>query len=259
MLRSLYTASTGMVHQMNKLDVISNNMANSDTTGYKTEGTSSQSFDAVYGIKINDESVNYIHQRIGKMSLGVKVGETYTDYSDGSLEETGNTYDVALSGKGFFAVSYADRNGNESVRYTRDGNFTINQDGVLMTRDGDFVLDQDNGLITIPEGVTISIDRAGRITSAADGTEIARLGITDFEDYDYLKKFGENMFIAIDGATTKEANCRVIQGYLESSNVNAINEMVELITVTRDYESNQKVIQAIDSSLEKSVALGRVN
>ena len=126
MIRSLYTASTGMVHQMNRMDVITNNMANSDTTAYKKEGSTSQSFDAVYGIKINDSSVNYIHQNIGKMSLGVKVGETYTDYSDGNLEETGQSFDVALAGKGFFAISYADKNGNESVRYTRDGNFVLN-------------------------------------------------------------------------------------------------------------------------------------
>ena len=112
MVRSLYTACTGMVHQMNRLDVVTNNMANSDTTAYKKEGSTSQSFDSVYGIKINDSSVNYIHQNIGRMSLGVKVGETYTDYGDGNLEETEQLYDMALSGKGFFAISYADRNGN---------------------------------------------------------------------------------------------------------------------------------------------------
>ena len=256
MLRSLYTASTGMVHQMNRLDVISNNMANSDTTAYKKEGSTSQSFDAVMGIKINDCSVNYIHQPIGRMSLGVKVGETYTDYSDGNLEETGNTFDVALNGNGFFAISYADKNGNESVRYTRDGNFTVNADGVLMTKDGDFVLDEDGGIITIPDGVTVSIDESGRIMNGNE--EIARFGLVDFEDYDYLKKFGENMYIAIDGATMQEASCKVYQGYLEASNVNVVSEMVELISVTRDYESNQKVIQAIDESLETSVGLGRV-
>ena len=190
------------------------------------------------------------------MSLGVKVGETYTDYGDGNLEETEQLYDMALSGKGFFAISYADRNGNESVRYTRDGNFTVNSQGVLVTKDGDFVLAEDGGLINIPEGVKISVDESGRIT--ADGQEIAQLQLVDFEDYNYLKKFGENMYIAIDGATTKDAQCKVYQGYLEASNVNVVTEMVDMITITRDYESNQKVIQTIDSTLEKSVALGRV-
>lgn len=256
MVRSLYTASTGMAHQMARLDVITNNLANSDTTAYKKEGSTSQSFDAVYAIKINDSSVNYLHQPIGRLSLGVKVGETYTDYSDGNLEETGHVYDVALGGKGFFAISYADRNGEESVRYTRDGNFTVNSEGILMTKDGDFVLGEDDGLIYIPEGVKVAIDEAGRITS--DGMELGALKIVDFEDYNYLKKFGENMYIATDGATETAPQARVFQGYLESSNVNVISEMVEMITVTRDYESNQKVIQAVDSTLEKSVSLGRI-
>ncbi len=256
MVRSLYTASTGMVHQMNRLDVITNNMANSDTTAYKREGSTSQSFDSVYGIKINDSSVHYIPQQIGKMSLGVKVGESYTDYTDGNLEETGQVYDMALNGNGFFAISYADKNGNESIRYTRDGNFTVNSDGVLVTKDGDFVLAEDGGLIVIPEGVSISVDESGRIT--ADGQVIGQFQLVDFEDYDYLEKFGENMYIAIDGATTKDAGCKVYQGYLEASNVNIVSEMVELITITRDYESNQRVIRAVDETLEKSVALGQL-
>lgn len=256
MVRSLYTAYTGMIHQMNRLDVITNNMANSDTTAYKREGSTSQNFNRVMGIKINDSSVNYLHQQIGRMSLGVKVGETYTDYTDGNLEETSQLYDMALGGKGFFAISYADRNGNESIRYTRDGNFTVNSDGILMTKDGDFVLDEDNGLIVIPEGVKIAVDQSGRITG--NGQEIGRFKLVDFENYDYLKKFGENMYIAIDGATNTEPTCKVYQGYLEASNVNAVSEMVELITIARDYESNQKVIQSIDSTLERSVGLGKM-
>ncbi len=256
MVRGLYTAMTGMVNQMNRMDVITNNLANSDTTGYKKEGATSQTFDSVYAIKINDSSVHYIPQRIGKFNLGVKVGETYTDWSDGSYEETGNEFDVALSGKGFFAVSFADAKGNESVRYTRDGNFTVNQDGVLMTRDGDFILASDGGLITIPVPSDVTIDEFGNIY--ADEEFVSTLQLTDFEDYDYLKKYGENMYIAIDGATETQPSCKVIQGYLETSNVNAVSEMVEMISIARDYESNQKVIQTIDTTLEKAVSLGRV-
>ena len=256
MVRGLYTAATGMVNQMNRMDVITNNLANSATTAYKKEGATSQAFKDMMAIKINDSSVNYIHQPIGPMSLGVKIGETYTDYGIGNLQETGNTFDLALGGKGFFAISYSERNGNESVRYTRDGSFTINSEGVLMTKDGDFVLDESGGLITIPNGTEVSIDEFGVIE--ADGMEVARLQITDFEDYDYLKKFGENMYIAIDGATQIEAERKVYQGYLESSNVNVVSEMVDMIATSRDYESNQKVIQAIDSTLERAVNLGKL-
>lgn len=256
MVRGLYTASTGMVNQMARLDVISNNLANSDTTAYKKEGATSQSFDALMAIKINDSSVHYIPQPIGKLSLGVKIGETYTDYSDGNLEETGNTLDVALNGRGFFAVSYADENGMQSVRYTRDGNFAINSDGILMTKDGDFILDSNGDTISIPQGTEVTIDVNGTIF--ASGQEVATLQMVDFENYDYLKKFGENMYIAIDGAVMQDASCRVYQGYLEASNVNVISEMVEMISVARNYESNQKIIQSIDSTLEKAVNLGRL-
>lgn len=256
MVRGLYTACTGMVNQMARLDVISNNLANSDTTAYKKEGSTSQSFNSVLAIKINDSSVKYIPQPVGNMSLGVKIGETYTNYSDGNLEETGNTLDVALAGKGFFAISYADRNGNESIRYTRDGNFALSSDGTLMTKDGDFVLDETGDMINIPPGTDISINESGVIY--ASGQEVARLQMVDFEDYNYLKKFGENMYIAIDGAVTQEASCKVYQGYLEASNVNVIDEMIEMISVTRDYESNQKIIQSIDTTLETAVNLGRL-
>lgn len=256
MVRGLYTASTGMVNQMARLDVITNNLANSDTTAYKKEGATSQSFDSVMAIKINDSSVHYIPQPVGKLSLGVKIGETYTDYSDGNLEETGNTLDVALAGRGFFAVSYGDANGMQTVRYTRDGNFAINADGVLMTKDGDFILDENGETIMIPQGTEINIDANGTIY--ASGQEVATLQMVDFENYDYLKKFGENMYIAIDGAVMQDASCRVYQGYLEASNVNVVSEMVEMITVARDYESNQKIIQAIDSTLERAVNLGKL-
>lgn len=99
-------------------------------------------------------------------------------------------------------------------------------------------------------------DLTGRITG--EGQEIGRFQLVDFEDYDYLEKFGENMYIAIDGATNTEPTCRVFQGYLEASNVNAVSEMVELIAIARDYESNQKVIQSIDSTLERTVGLGKM-
>lgn len=256
MVRGLYTAATGMVNQMNRMDVITNNLANSSTTAYKKEGATSQAFRNLMAIKINDSSVNYLSQPVGRISLGVKIGETYTDYGTGNLQETGNTYDLALGGNGFFAISYSDRNGNESVRYTRDGSFTINSEGILMTKDGDFVLDESGGLISIPNGTEVSIDEYGVIE--ADGMEIARLQITDFEDYDYLKKFGENMYTAVEGAVQKEPEGRVYQGYLESSNVNVVSEMVDMISTSRDYESNQKVIQAIDSTLEVAVNLGKM-
>ncbi len=259
MVRGLYTAYTGMAHQMDRLDVITNNMANADTTGYKREGITSRSFSDVLTYKVKDLSTPFTYaENIGTMSLGVKIGEGYTDWSQGSFKETGNTYDLALEGNGFFSISFTDKAGNESVMYTRDGEFVTDADGYLRTKEGDYVLSESGGLIQIPtDAANISINSQGDIY--ADGEYVDTLGITDFEDYDYLQKYGENYLIAVDGATETDASCTVVQGYLETSNINVVDEMVELITITRAYEANQKVLQAEDDMLEQSVTtVGRV-
>jgi flagellar basal-body rod protein FlgF len=251
MVRGLYTAYTGMINQQNRLDTITNNLANSSTTGYKREGATTQSFDDVLTIKVKDGSENYINRSIGTMSLGAKIGENYTDYSQGSFRETDNTYDLALEGNGFFSISYTNKNGETSTKYTRSGEFTVDSNGALRTKEGDYVLGQ-NGIIYIPTNASsVSIDSLGNIT--ADGTYVDRLNIVDFADYNYLSKFGENLYDAVDGAQMVDAQCQVHQGYLEASNINVVKEMVEMINITRAYETNQKVIQAIDETLDKSV------
>ncbi len=256
MVRGLYTAYTGMINQQARLDVVSNNLANATTAGFKKEGATSQSFDSVLAIKIRDGSEGYVDRPIGNMSLGVKVGETYSDFTQGSFKPTGATYDVAISNKGFFAVSYTNRAGEESTMYTRDGSFTLNKDGFLVTKDGDYVLGQ-GGLIQIPvKASSVAIDELGQIW--ADNVYVDRLTLVDFEDYNYLEKYGENLYIAVDGATMKEADATISQGYLEMSNVNVVSEMVEMINISRAYESNQKLITAIDETLGKAVTLGQV-
>lgn len=150
MVRGLYTAYTAMRNEEKRLDVIANNMANADTNGYKAEGTTSRAFSQVYGVKINDESEANTQRAIGKMSLGVRIGQSYRNWSTGSFRETGNTYDFALSGNGFFTISMTDKSGEEHIRYTRDGAFTITSDGYLVTKDGDFVLDDSGSKIQLP-------------------------------------------------------------------------------------------------------------
>ena len=185
------------------------------------------------------------------VSLGVKIGETYTDYSQGSVRQTGGTYDLALSGSGFFAVSVTDKAGEVHTRYTRDGRFHLTKDGLLVDADGNAVQGQ-NGNITIdPSSKNVSISATGQIT--ADGELVDTLNIVDFEDYDYLKKYGDTMYEPVDGATTKDAEGEILQGYTEQSNVNVVREMVDMITITRAYEAGQKVIRSYDSMLDKSV------
>lgn len=258
MVRGLYTAYTAMRNEEKRMDVIANNMANADTNGYKAEGTTSRAFSEVYAVKIHDDSEAYTQRGIGKMSLGVRIGESYRDWSNGSFKETGNTYDLAIAGKGFFTISMTDKSGTEHIRYTRDGSFTITSDGYLVTKDGDFVLDDRGSKIKLPtdQGDPV-VDKDGSIT--IHGEKVAQLGFTDFEDYNYLKQYGENQFDLVDGGQTKAFSGSVEQGIIEASNISMVDEMVNMIAVTRSYESSQKMMQTVDSLLDKAVnTIGRV-
>lgn len=256
MVKGLYTAHSGMINQQNRLDVLTNNLANSATNGYKKEGATSQSFDSVMAAKIKDSSEAFAARRLGGMNMGVKVGETYTDYSQGSFKVTENTYDLALEGDGFFAISFTDQNGGQSVKYTRDGSFTLSSEGYLVTKDGDYV-QGSNGDIRINVSADVEIDSLGNIYE--NGILADKVSVVDFEDSSYLEKYGENMYNLTEGGTFRESEAIVHQGYLETSNVNVIREMVEMINVTRAYETNQKVIQTIDETLDKAVnTVGRV-
>lgn len=256
MVKGLYTAYTGLVNQQKRLDVVSNNLANSTTTAYKKEGATSQSFDAMMAYKIRDLSVGGLDHGIGNVSLGVKVGETYRDYTQGSFKETGANFNFALASDGFFSISFTNKAGEESILYTRDGDFTMTKDGELVTKDGDYVLGQD-GPIIVPTDMEISVLETGEIY--AGGQYIDKLNIVDFEDYNYLEKYGENMFRTVDGATMKDTVPSVLQGHLEMSNVNVVSEMVQMITISRAFESNQKAMTAIDETLGQAVTLGNLS
>ena len=255
MVKGLFVASNGMINEQNRVDTLSNNLANSATTGYKKEGTTAQAFKDVLAYKIKDTSEAGIPKRLGTMNLGVKIGENYTDFSQGSFQETGNTFNLALSGNGFFNIEFAKKGdeGGTEVKYTRDGTFTLNVKGELVNKNGDYVLDTNGAHIVLDPLQTYSVDRAGTIREVATGDALAQIQITDFEDYDYLEKYGETYFQTVDGATEQEADASVYSGYLETSNVQVVQEMVDLIAFTRAYESNQKIIQAYDETLGTAV------
>ena len=111
MVKGLYTAYTGMINQQNRMDILTNNLANSATNGFKKEGSTSQSFDEQLAIKIKDTSAYGLPKGLGDVSLGVKIGECYTDYGQGSFRVTDNIYDMAIDGDGFFAISYTNKAG----------------------------------------------------------------------------------------------------------------------------------------------------
>lgn len=257
MVRGLFTAYTGMANEQKRLDIIANNLANAATVGYKEENVTNQAFDNLLTIKIRDDSEMYNDRPIGRMSLGVKLGEAYTNHTQGSLRQTGSTYNMALEGKGFFAMAVTDRAGNVDIKYTRNGSFTMTRDGHIVDTDGNRLMGESGEIIIPIDAADVAVDASGAIY--ADGNYIDTVMIADFEDYNYLLKAGDTIYEAVDGAQIIPSAANVLQGYTEQSNVNVVSEMVEMIAVTRAYEANQKVIQSIDKTLELAAnSVGKV-
>ena len=190
MIKGLYTAYTGMINEQHRMDVLTNNLANADTNGFKKEGATSQSFDSMLAYKLRDisEGDRRMAKRIGMNNPGVKIGEGYTDFSEGPMKVTGNPFDLALTDRGFFAVEFTNKAGETSVKYTRDGNFTLTQDGRLVTQDGDPVLDESGQPIEIDPLQKAEINTSGQIVQ--DGRVVATIQVADFEDYNYLEQIG---------------------------------------------------------------------
>ena len=190
---------------------------------------------------------------IGTMNAGVKFQKIVTDFTSGNMIETGGTYDLALHGSGFFKITGEDGD----TYYTRDGSFVVNQDGDLTTLRGE-VVQGTNGPINI-NGNDVSIDINGLVI--VDGALAGTLDIVDLENREFLRKVGDNLYQMAEDVGAEEIpfEGEVLQGYLEGSNVNAIREMVEMITLLREYEAGQKAIRMQDEILEKaSNEIGRV-
>ena len=253
MIRGLYTAVSGMITQEAKQDVITNNMANANTTGFKADNLIIKKFDDVliqnYDKVVGGKNVQNI---IGSLSMGSRIDENSTDFSQGLIESTDKSTDFAINGKGFFAVSRTDGINNKEV-YTRDGNFHVSTGGFLVNSSGDSVLGKNLATgktepIYVGNG-TIKSDEKGNI--AVDGTQKYKMKTVDFADYKQLVKVGDNIY---EGqAPIDSDNITVQQNSLEKSNINVINEMTNMMTVMRTYEASQKVVQAMDETLGRAV------
>jgi flagellar basal-body rod protein FlgG len=281
-LRGIYTGASGMMAQMNRLDAVANNLANVDTMGYKRDTAIFKAFPEMLLRRTNDEGVYTFPigsvdtmPIVGKLGTGVELNEVFTEFSQGAMQSTGNEFDMALDGKGFFSVQT-----ESGERYTRNGAFYLNNEGYLVNKKGDKVLGEE-GPIRLQK-YNFMIDQSGVIwrdaTHAGDAARLVsmydvkwenlervdRLKLIDFEELRYLKKQGDSYWLDTpeSGPATvipDEARPKVRTGYLEASNVNAISEMVQMIEVNRAYEANQKTIQTHDALVGRLInEVGRV-
>lgn len=234
MLRGIYTSTTGMVAEMDRQNIVANNLANVDTVGFKRDNVVQQPFAE---IMINAYSKHTL-KNIGPLGLGVQAVTEFCDFTNGSIVTTDNPQDLAIEGLGLFAVET-----NNGVKYTRAGNFIVDKDGYLVTRDGYNVLGQ-SGPVRVDGNFTVS--QEGEIMQ--EGAIVDRLMI--FSETG-MKKAGETLYT--NDNPQLATRFRVIQGSLERSNVNVIREMIQMINVTRSYDTNHRALMAHDETLAKTV------
>jgi flagellar basal-body rod protein FlgF len=275
-IRGLYTGASGMVVQMQRLDTVSNNLANVDLNGYKRDQTILKAFPEILLRRMNDNGVYSFPLGsvdttpiVGRLGTGAEVNEVYTVFDQGPLKQTENPFDLALEGRGFIAVRLP-----QGERYTRNGAFLLSDEGYLVTKNGELVLGE-NGPVRLKKNNFV-IDQDGVIyqnaTYAGDERRLVsleenewenlervdRLKIVDFERPRYLKKTGNSFWESTDESgpaliAAEPQRAKVRQGFLEGANVNVVQEMVEMIEVNRTYEANQKMIQTHDALLGRLI------
>jgi flagellar basal-body rod protein FlgG len=255
-MEGLYIAASGGTKQLKKLDILSNNIANINTQGFKKDmliyeekttpfrqnslnGYDANTFNPFQG---SDSAVSY-----------VQVTQSMTNYEQGSLIKTDNPLDVAIEGQGFFVVNTP--NGD---RYTRNGNFHLDGSGQLVDQKGNSIITKGEEPILIPFGTKqITINQDGSILGGTeiDQESLGQLKIVNFNNPHGLIKEGEG-FYKIKDSSIKEIlinDAKVLQGFIENSNANAIHEMTQMIETVRQLEAYQKLIQSIDEADDQSV------
>jgi flagellar basal-body rod protein FlgF len=248
MIKGIFSSASGMQPHSIKLEIIANNLANIDTTGFKKDNAFLQ--------VLNQQEV-LKRQGAGLGELAALDAREFTDYTQGSFNTTNNPLDVAIHGNGFFTV-----NTPQGVRYTRNGNFSLGQDGTVQTTDGYPVLGT-TGELRISNWSKVS---SGGITISPHGevmvdkVSVGQLRVVDFpKPYD-LEKTGASLFMPKENVVPVEVepNTMIKQGMLEESNVDAIEEMVAMIDLNRSYETDQRMTTIQDGTLDKAMEVGRL-
>ena len=244
MIRGLYTAASGMITDQVEQDNLSNDIANINTPGYKKSNVAVKSFEQLV-VENKDKYAgnNNFKNELGKMEFGVGVDGVSTDYSQGIIDDTGRNLDFAVSGKGYFTV--VDGSGN--TYYTRNGRFSIDNNGYLVTDEGYKVLGSNKIPIKVSDP-DFKIDGEGNINSVNGKVKFC---ISKFNDESSLVKEGTSYFKSNESSETSTGTIK--QGAIEKSNLDIIDAVTKLISIQREYESNQRVIQEMDETLGKTV------
>ncbi len=254
-MRSLDIAATGMIAQQRNVEVVSNNLANMNTTAYSRRRT--EFHDLLYQ---NLRRVGSTSSNAGtvvpsgvQLGLGVKLAAVYRIHEQGNLTATDNTFDLAVQGKGLFEIQLP----TGEAAYTRDGTFQLNADGEIVTHDG-FQLEPN---ISVPNNaVDVTVNAAGEVLVKLEGqvnlSNVGQIQLTSFPNEPGLEAIGDNLYLETPASGTPTTGNpadtdfgSILQGFLETSNVNAVEEISNLISAQRAYEMNSKVIQTSDEMM----------
>ncbi len=257
-MNPLFIAATGMVAQQTRVDVIANNMANMNTTAYQKRRASFN--DLIYSDKSRPDN---IHSRASGVvpggiasGMGVQVAAAYRINEQGSLAQTGNALDMAVQGRGYFEVTLA----NGEIAYTRAGGFQVDPGGNLVTHDGLLV---GGGILVPPDAVEVTVNQSGEILALAPGADapanIGQLLLTRFPNEGALTAIGDNLYqetdgsgVGLQGVPGTQGFGSILQGFIETSNVNPVEEIAKMVQAMRAYEINSKVIQTADQIMAPS-------
>ncbi|HEC91110.1 MAG TPA: flagellar basal-body rod protein FlgG [Alphaproteobacteria bacterium] len=254
-MRSLNIAATGMLAQQRNVEVVSNNLANMNTTGYMRRRTEFQDllYQNLRRVGSTSSDAGTIVPTGVQLGLGVKLAAVYRIHEQGNLSATDNPFDLAIQGKGMFQIELP----TGEKAYTRDGAFQLNDQGQIVTHDGYKVLP---GITIASDAIDVSINESGEVMMKKEGkvdlTKAGQLEIATFPNEAGLEATGNNLYIQSPASgnpsTGSPANTgfgSVLQGFLETSNVNAVEEISNLISAQRAYEMNSKVIKTSDEMM----------
>ena len=257
-MRALRTAASGMAAQQLNVEVISNNIANMNTVGFKKQRAEFQDllYQNIERMGAQSSSQGNVVPTGIQVGAGVKAGAVYRITEQGTPQHTGNPYDMAIDGKGFFQVTLP----SGEIAYTRAGNFAVNGEGQLVTEDGYAV----EPAITIPQdAIDVSISKSGQVQVTTQGQAapqvVGQLELATFFNEAGLEAIGDNLLLetaasgaATIGAPNEPGFGHLLQGYTEASNVDSVSEITSLIVAQRAYEMNSKVITTADEMLSVS-------